>query len=139
VPTETTASNEHGSGIATQQPAAREPDDLRKLAQRHLDDIRKFKVYVAAYVLSLVVLTPIWIVTQYETADGWLKHLSTRSRYPGDWDPWIIWVAAVGAVVVAVAGFRAYLSRGNTEAEIRREIERLESQLGQTDGRSHDQ
>ena len=41
---------------------------------RHLERVRKFKLYLAVYVLSMLVLTPVWIVTQYETADGWLEH-----------------------------------------------------------------
>jgi hypothetical protein len=78
-------------------------------------------------VLSLLVLTPVWIVTQYEQADGWPEHLSTRSRYAGDWDPWIIWVALFGALVVAVYACRAYFERASTEGEIEHEIERLKS------------
>ena len=105
----------------------RDDDALRQLAVRHLEAVRRFKLFLAGYVLSMLVLAPIWIVTQYATADGWPEHLSTRSRYPGDWDPWIIWVALIGAVIVAIAGFRAYGSRGDTEAEIEREIERLRS------------
>ena len=104
---------------------SREDDALRKLAVRHLEHVQKFKLYLAVYALSMLVLTPVWVVTQYETQDGWLKHLSSRSRYPGDWDPWIIWVALIGAVLVAIAGFRAYFDRGDTESEIEREIERL--------------
>jgi hypothetical protein len=75
----------------------------------------------------MLVLTPIWIVTQYETQDGWLKHLSTRSRYPGDWDPWLIWAGLVGAAIVAFAGIRAYFSRRNPEEDVAREIERMKS------------
>jgi hypothetical protein len=88
-----------------------EDEALRNLALRQLERVRKFKLYVAVYVLSMVVLTPVWVVTQYETADGWLKHLSSRSRYPGDWDPWILWVALVGGFVVAIAAYRAYFER----------------------------
>jgi hypothetical protein len=73
----------------------------------------------------MLVLTPVWIVTQYQSADGWPEHLSSRSRYAGDWDPWIIWVALVGAVLVAISGFRAYASRKSSEADIEREVERL--------------
>ena len=108
-------------------PRGRDDDALRAIAVRHLELVRRFKLTVAGYVLSLLVLTPVWIVTQYETADGWPKHLSSRSRYPGDWDPWIIWVALVGAGIVAIAGFRAYSARADTEGEIEREIERLRS------------
>jgi len=129
VPTETvTTTNEHvASEEVPQIVRSREDDALRKLALRHLEHVRKFKFYLFVYVLSMIVLTPVWIVTQYETADGWLKHLSTRSRYPGDWDPWIIWVALVGAVLVAIAGYRAYFSRADTEGEIERGVERLKS------------
>lgn len=119
MPTETLTTNarvasEGGPEIVP----SREGDALRKLALRHLERVRKFKLYLSIYVLSMLVLTPVWIVTQYEQADGWLEHLSTRSRYPGDWDPWIIWVALAGAIVVAIAGFRAYFDRPTTEAEI---------------------
>jgi hypothetical protein len=94
------------------------------VALRHAERVRQLKLYLSIYVLSMLVLTPIWIVTQYETQDGWLEHLSTRSRYPGDWDPWIIWVGLLGAVLVAIAGLRAYLSRPTAD-EVEREMERL--------------
>ena len=129
MPTETvTTTNERvASEEVTEIVRSRDDDALRKLALRHLEHVRKFKLYLSVYVLSMFVLTPVWIVTQYETADGWLEHLSTRSRYPGDWDPWIIWVALGGAFLVALAGFRAYFSRADTEGEIEREVERLKS------------
>lgn len=97
------------------------------LARQHLERVRKFKLALSAYVISMLVLTPVWIVTQYESADGWPEHLSSRSRYPGDWDPWIIWVALVGAVLVAIAGYRAYLDRPTSQAEVEREVERMKS------------
>lgn len=102
---------------------SREDDALRALALRHRESVRKFKLYLSVYVVSMLVLTPVWVVTQYEIQDGWLKHLSTRSRYPGDWDPWIIWVALIGAVIVAVTGIRASLDRPTTEEELDREVE----------------
>ena len=107
--------------------APTEDDRLRKLARRHLEQVRRFRRYLAGYVLAMVVLTPVWVVTQYQTADGWPKHLSSRSRYPGDWDPWLIWAALVGAVIVAIAGYRAYFDRGVTDEEIEREVERLKA------------
>jgi hypothetical protein len=128
VPTETLSTN----GRVTHEPIPEpdqhpEDDALRRIAERHVEHVRKFKLYLSIYVLSMLVLTPVWIITQYETQDGWLEHLSSRSRYPGDWDPWLIWVALIGAFLVALAGLRAYFSRLNTEAEVEREIERLRS------------
>ena len=129
MPTETLTTNERV--VSEQAPGSTRPsedDELRKFAVRHLENVRKFKIYLSIYVLSMLVLTPVWIVTQYESADGWLEHLSSRSRYPGDWDPWLIWVALVGGVLVAIAGLRAYyFDRPTTEADIDREVERLKS------------
>ena len=128
MPTETVTTNERVASEAVPGIVrSRDDETLRKLALRHLEHVRKFKLYVSVYVLSMLVLTPVWIVTQYETADGWLKHLSSRSRYPGDWDPWIIWVALIGAFLVAIAGFRTYFDRPTTEADVEREVERLKS------------
>lgn len=128
MPTETLTTNERVAPEAVPEIArTREDEALRTLALRHLERVRKFKLSLAVYVLSMLVLTPVWIVTQYEQADGWPEHLSTRSRYAGDWDPWIIWAALIGAVVVAVFAFRAYFERASTEGEIEREIERLKS------------
>ena len=121
MPTETVTTNERVASEAVPGIVrSRDDETLRKLALRHLEHVRKFKLYLSVYVLSMLVLTPVWIVTQYETADGWLKHLSSRSRYPGDWDPWIIWVALIGAFLVAIAGFRAYFDRPTTEADVER-------------------
>jgi len=130
VPTEVLTTNERV--VSEQAPPVETPspdEELRKLAIRHLEHVRKFKLYLVAYVLSLLVLTPIWIVTEYESNNGvWLKHLSSRSRYDGDWNPWIIWVALIGGVLVTLAGLRAYyFDRETTEADIDREVERLKS------------
>ena len=104
-----------------------EDDALHTLALRHVEHVHKFKLYLFVYLLSLVVLTPVWMISQYETSPGWLEHLSSRSRYPGDWDPWLIWVALVGGVIVAIAGYRVYADRADSPAEIEREVERLKA------------
>jgi hypothetical protein len=127
MPTEIVSGNNRLTSEAGRPGGPKQDEALRKLAVQHLERVRKFKRYLWGYVLAMLVLTPIWVVTQYQIQDGWPKHLSTRSRYAGDWDPWIIWVALIGAVIVAIAGYRAYVERGDTEADIEREIERLKS------------
>ena len=127
MPTEIFSGNDRVTSQAERPNIPEQDDVLRKLAVERLERVRKFKRYLWGYVLAMLVLTPVWVVTQYETQDGWPKHLSTRSRYAGDWDPWIIWVALIGAVIVAISGYRAYAERGDTEADIEREIERLKS------------
>jgi hypothetical protein len=127
VPTEIVSGNNRLTSEAGRPDGLEQDEALRKLAVQHLERVRKFKRYLWGYVLAMLILTPIWVVTQYQIQDGWPKHLSTRSRYAGDWDPWIIWVALIGATIVAIAGYRAYVERGDTEADIEREIERLKS------------
>lgn len=128
MPTETRTTNGRMTSQAAPGPIhSRENEALRGIAVQHLERVRRFKRSLAAYVLSLLVLTPVWIVTQYESAGGWPEHLSTRSRYPGDWDPWILWVALIGGIIVAIAAYRAFVDRPTTEAEINREVERLKS------------
>lgn len=126
MPVQTPTTNERVTReqLPEKAPAA-EDDAVRTLAQRHLEHVRKFKLYLFVYVLSVLVLTPVWIITQYETSPGWVKHLSTRSRNPGDWDPWLIWVVLIGAVIVAIAGYRVYADRSDSPAELEREVERL--------------
>ena len=128
MPTETLTTNERVSSNGVQGTVSTTADDaLRAIAAKHLEHVRKFKLYLTAYILSMAVLTPVWVITQYESSPGWLEHLSSRSRYPGDWDPWLIWVALIGGFVVAIAGYRAYFDRPTTEADIEREVERLKS------------
>lgn len=127
MPTETVTNERVASERASEAAAGGTDEALRMLALHHLERVRRFKRYLFVYVLSLLVLTPVWVVTQYETSPGWPKHLSSRSRYPGDWDPWLIWVALVGAVVVAIAGYHAYVDREESEGEIQREVERLKA------------
>jgi hypothetical protein len=121
---------DNGRVTATRVPEVvrgREDEALRKLAVRHLEHVRTFKRYLWVYLTSMVVLTPIWIVTQYESANGWPEHLSSRSRYDGDWDPWLIWVGLIGAFIVGIQAYRAYIDRPETEADIEREVERLKA------------
>ena len=126
MPTETSTTNERVvPEVVAEAVRSDREDALRKMALRHLENVRKFKLYLVTYILAMVILTPVWIITQYESSPGWPDHLSSRSRYPGDWDPWLIWVGLIGAFLVCLAGIRAYWVRGETEADIEREVERL--------------
>ena len=127
VPTETLTRNERLAPEALPQIVrARDEELLRELALKHLEHVRKLKLYAAAYVLGLVVLIPVWILTEYMNADGWPQRLSDQSN-PGDWNPWILWVTLAGGFVVGVAALKAYFGRAVTEADVEREVERIAS------------
>lgn len=126
MPSDTITKNERLAHEALPQAVTNDKDRaLREIALKHLEHVRKLKLYASAYVLALVVLTPVWVVTQYMDADGWPDRFSTESN-PGDWDPWILWVILGGAFLVGVAAFRVYF-RPSTEAEIEREVERMKT------------
>ena len=128
VPTETLIPKEPGRSDRAPEPVLKEADEVaRKLALRHRQNVRRFKLWLVVYLTSMLALTPVWIVTQYETAGGWPTHLSSRSRNPGDWDPWIIWVALIGAVLVVMAGLRAYADHDGSEDGIERKIDERKS------------
>ena len=80
MPTETLTRNARPAAAAAPELGSRQDEALRALARRHLEYVRKFKLYAAVHVLTMLVLVPVWIVTQYETQGGWPKHLSSRSR-----------------------------------------------------------
>ncbi|HET9509238.1 MAG TPA: 2TM domain-containing protein [Gaiellaceae bacterium] len=100
-------------------------DELRDWARQHLERVRRLKLHVAAFVLGLVVLTPVWALAEWQS-NGGFERWSDNSQ-PGDWEPWILYVALVWGLVVAIAALKVYFDRPTSEAEIDRAVERLTS------------
>jgi hypothetical protein len=99
-------------------------EDARSLAVEQLRRSRKLKLRLAAFVLGMLVLTPVWLVSEYLRAGGWPHHLSTNGN-PGDWHPWLIWVGLAWGFYVAMSAIGLHLHRPASEAEIEHEIARL--------------
>jgi hypothetical protein len=99
--------------------------ELRRVTRARLDRIRRLKFHVAAWVLGMIVLTPIWALIEWQD-NGGFERFSNDSR-PGEWEPWILYVALVWGFVVAIDALKAYFDRPTTEAEIDREVMRLRS------------
>lgn len=118
-----TLTNNKGIRAELREPA--DDESLRKLAVERLERVRKLKVSIAGTFLGLVLLTPVWILTEYMNADGWPQRLSENSQ-PGDWNPWIIWVALAGLLWIGISALKVVL-RPTTEIDIQREVERLRS------------
>ncbi|HEY7380937.1 MAG TPA: 2TM domain-containing protein [Gaiella sp.] len=128
MPTETLAKNGRVAPEAMADLSLADERTLRAVARKHIEHVRRLRMHVAAFVLGMLVLTPIWLVTEYMNADGWPERFSDNSN-AGDWNPWILWVALVWGFVVAVIALRTYFDRPTTEAEIQHEVERLKSRL----------
>jgi hypothetical protein len=95
--------------------------ELRRFARKRLERVRRLKFHVAAWVLGMLVLTPLWALIEWQD-NGGFERWSNNSR-PGDWEPWILYVGGVWALVVATLALHAYLERPATEID--RELERL--------------
>jgi len=115
----------HGHADGALNPSPREPAvELRSLAVKQVVRVQKLRLLVTSYVLGMLVLTGVWIGVEYLASGGWPEHLSGNGR-PGDWSPWIVWVALGWGFYVAVNGLAVHIRRHPAEADVERELERL--------------
>jgi hypothetical protein len=114
--------NERTPELRASPPAPAE-DALRVVARRHVERIRRLKLHLSAYLLGLIVLTPVWALTQWQTSGGF-QRWSTDHSQPGDWEPWIVPVALVWGLVVAIYALKVYFDRPTTDEEVDREVAR---------------
>jgi 2TM domain len=106
-------------------PSSASEDEVRKWARQHVERVHRLKLHVAACVLGMVVLTPVWLLVEWQD-NGSFKHWSNNG-HPGDWEPWILYVALIWGLVVAIKALQAYFDQPTTEAEVDREVRRLRS------------
>jgi H+/Cl- antiporter ClcA len=122
VPAELLTNNKREASAST-LPATARDDELRAIARKQVERVRRLKLHLAAYALGMVVLTPVWALVEWQDHGGF-KHWSANSQ-PGDWEPWILYVALIWGLVVGIMALKVYFDRPTTEAEIDREVERL--------------
>ena len=61
-------------------------------------------------------LTPVWLVVEWQD-NGAFKHWSNNGN-PGDWEPWILYVALIWGLIVGIKALQSYFDRPTTEAEV---------------------
>jgi hypothetical protein len=83
--------------------------ELRRVAGRWLVQTRRLRFHVAAWVLGMVVVTPLWALIEWQD-NGGFERWSANSR-PGDWEPWILYAGGIWALVIAVLALRVHLDR----------------------------
>lgn len=74
----------------------------------------RFRFHVAAWLLGMIVLTPLWALIEWQD-NGGFERWSNNSR-PGDWEPWILYVAGIWALVIAILALSEHLSRRPTHS-----------------------
>jgi hypothetical protein len=67
----------------------------------------RLKFHVAAWVFGMLVVTPLWALIEWQD-NGGLERWSADSQ-PGSWDPWILYVAGIWALGVALIAARLYV------------------------------
>jgi hypothetical protein len=113
---------------ATPAPTASTPtadDELRAWARKHVERAHKLRRDVAIYLLGMATLTGVWALVEWQ-ASGGFERLSDNGN-PGDWEPWILYVALVWGFFVVLDALKVYFDRPTTETEIERTMERLRS------------
>lgn len=115
VPVETQIESERGAPPAE--------GELRDWARKHIKRVRNAKAHIVAFVLGMIVLVPLWIIVEWQSAGGFERF--SDGDQPGDWEPWILYIAIPWGVYVAFIVASAYFDRPTTEADIDREVKRL--------------
>jgi hypothetical protein len=98
-------------------------DEIRRFARRRLEGTRRLKFHVAAWVLGMVVITPLNALIEWQD-NGSFERLGSDSQ-PGSWDPWVLQIGAIWALVIAALALVVYVDRprspghGNRTGRIR--------------------
>lgn len=83
--------------------------ELHRFTRVRLERIRRLKFHVAAWVLGMIVITPLWALIEWQD-NGDFERWSSDSQ-PGSWDPWILPTGGVWALVITVLALGVYLDR----------------------------
>jgi hypothetical protein len=97
--------------------------EVRRFARARLERVGRLKFHISAWVLGMVVLTPLWALIEWQDNGGFQQWSTDGNR--GDWEPWILAVGGTWALVIAALAVRTYVDRPTTEEEIDRELRRL--------------
>ena len=99
----------------------------RKWAEKRVVQARRLRLRAAAFALAMLVLTPVWAVSQYLESGGWPQRLSPNGN-PGDWSPWLVWVALAWGFYVGLSAVAIHYRRPVSDREIEGELRRLAGQ-----------
>ena len=101
------------------------PDnELRDWARKHVERVHKLERNVAIYLLGIFTLTGVWALVEWQD-NGSFERFSDNGN-PGDWEPWILYVALIWGFFVVLDALKVYFDRPPTELEIDRTLSRLQ-------------
>jgi hypothetical protein len=87
---------------------------LRRLARARLERLSRLRFHLAAWLLGMIMLTPLNALIEWQD-NGAFERFS-RNSHPGSWDPWILFIGGIWALVMAVFfALPVYLDHRKTE------------------------
>ena len=88
---------------------------LRSLARARLARVGRLKSNAAAWLLAMIVLTPVNVLIEWQDNGGFER--ISRNSQPGSWEPWIVFAGGIWAGVIVV-GFAlpVFLDRRKTRS-----------------------
>jgi hypothetical protein len=88
---------------------------LRRLARARLERVQRLKFNAAAWLLAMVVLTPVNLLIEWQDNGGFQR--ISRDSQPGSWDPWLLFAGAIWAgVIVVFFALPVFLDRRKTRS-----------------------
>ena len=100
--------------------------EVRQLAVKQIERKRRFEMRAFAAAVLGAFLVVIWAVSEYNNAGGWPTNgFSNSSSIPHVWNDWIIYPLIGIGLCVAIDAWNTYRRKPITEAEIKREMDRL--------------
>jgi hypothetical protein len=96
----------------------------RQLAIKQARAKRLFKISTTASAVGVVLLVPIWAVTEYQRAGGWpTRGFSRSSGTPDVWNAWIVYPVIAWVSLTAARGWAVYRHKPIPAGEIGQETE----------------
>jgi protein-S-isoprenylcysteine O-methyltransferase Ste14 len=100
--------------------------EVRELAVKQVERKRKFQMRAFAAAVVSAFLVVVWAVSEYNNAGGWPSNgFSNSSSIPHVWNDWIIYPLVLIGLGVAIDAWNTYRRKPISEAEIKREMDRL--------------
>ena len=116
----------NGQTVSQTAPATSGQDEeLRAWARKHVERVHRLKRDFAVFVLGMVAVTAVWALVEWQDNGGFERFAGGNN--PGDWEPWILYVALIWGFFLAVDVLKTYFDRPTTDVEIDRQLDRLRS------------
>jgi hypothetical protein len=79
----------------------------RPAADAAAERIGRLKFHVAAWVLGMLIVTPLWALIEWQDNGGFERWSDDGQR--GSWEPWILYAGGIWALAIVALTLRAYV------------------------------